>query len=75
VIRDGFNGFLVPPSDYNALAHKISLLLKNKDLALEMGKNGLSFVRQNFTMEAMLKNFEDLYTHILETKFAMRGKN
>ncbi|MEM3063583.1 MAG: glycosyltransferase [Nitrososphaerota archaeon] len=75
VVQEGFNGFLVPPCDYNALAYKISLLLKNKDLALEMGRNGLSFVKQNFTIEAMLKKLEDLYNHILETKLSRSRRN
>lgn len=68
VVQDGFNGFLVSSSDHDALADKIILLLKNKDLALEMGKNGLAFVRQEFTMEAMLKNIEDLYADVLTAK-------
>ena len=74
VVQDGLNGFLVPPGDYKTLAQKINLLLDNKDLALEMGKNGFIRVKQEFTMEAMLKNIEDLYTNILETKLILGTK-
>ena len=39
-----------------------------------MGKNGFIRVKQEFTMEAMLKNIEDLYTNILETKLILGTK-
>jgi glycosyltransferase involved in cell wall biosynthesis len=41
VIRDGYNGLLVPPNDPRALASKLSELLDKDDQRLiEMGKNG-----------------------------------
>lgn len=65
LVQDNINGFLVPPGDYEMLAQKMSLLLDNKDLALEMGRNGFSIVKESFTAESMIKRIEDLYTEIL----------
>jgi glycosyltransferase involved in cell wall biosynthesis len=71
VIEDGINGFLTPPGDYNAMAERINLLLSNKELALEMGRNGLSLVRREFTIESMIEKVKCLYDDILKNK----GKN
>jgi glycosyltransferase involved in cell wall biosynthesis len=40
VIRDGYNGFLVPPNDPQALARKIVRLAKDDKKRREMGRNG-----------------------------------
>jgi glycosyltransferase involved in cell wall biosynthesis len=44
VIRDGVDGFLVPPDDPKALADSLRALLLDRDLAEAMGSNG----RQRF---------------------------
>jgi glycosyltransferase involved in cell wall biosynthesis len=40
VIRDGAEGFLVPPGDVDALARRLRTLLTNSDLAMRMGAAG-----------------------------------
>ena len=41
VIRDGYNGLLVPPNDPRALASKLSELLdRDRSRLVEMGRNG-----------------------------------
>ncbi|MFZ5447023.1 MAG: glycosyltransferase family 4 protein [Thermodesulfobacteriota bacterium] len=49
IIRDGVDGFLVPPGDPEVLAEKIKIILTDHSLREKMGNNA----RQNF-----LKNFE-----------------
>lgn len=39
-VKNGYNGYVVPPKDSKSLADKINYLLLNKDLAKELGKNG-----------------------------------
>lgn len=65
VIQDGVNGFLIPAGDFKMLAQRVSLLLDNKDLALEMGRKGLLILRRGFTMDSMMRKIEDLYARIL----------
>jgi Glycosyltransferase len=64
-IHDNINGFLVSPEDHEMLAQRINLLLDNKNLALEMGTNGCSIVREKFTEESMIRRIEALYTEVL----------
>jgi glycosyltransferase involved in cell wall biosynthesis len=40
VVRDGYNGILVPPNDPNALAAGIRGLMMNPENARLMGRNG-----------------------------------
>jgi GalNAc-alpha-(1->4)-GalNAc-alpha-(1->3)-diNAcBac-PP-undecaprenol alpha-1,4-N-acetyl-D-galactosaminyltransferase len=39
MIRDNFNGFLVPLYDYKQFQEKLELLMNNEDLRSEFGKN------------------------------------
>jgi len=68
VVQDGINGFLVPPGDYKMLAHRMLLLLDDKDLASKMGKNGLLILKQKFTASSMISKIEDLYTEVLSSR-------
>lgn len=48
IIKDGYNGYLVPIGDYQKLAEKIIYLLNNPDKAQEMGENGKKLVAEKF---------------------------
>ncbi len=49
IIKDGYNGFLVPIGDADALAEKILYLLNNPDQAKVMGENGRKLVQERFS--------------------------
>jgi len=49
IIQGGYNGYLVPIGDYQALAEKIIYLLNNPDKAKEMGENGRKLVQQKYS--------------------------
>ena len=65
VIRDGYNGLLVPPNDPRALASKLSGLLGRDDYRLiEMGKNGRELAETlNWSQVAI--STEKLYASVL----------
>ncbi|MFH0774231.1 MAG: GT4 family glycosyltransferase PelF [bacterium] len=65
IIVDGKTGFLVPPKDPSNLASKI-MLLKDKGLAERMGGEGRRRVEEHFSLEKMIKNYEQLYEECLE---------
>ena len=48
IIKDGYNGYLVPIGDAKALADKILYLLNNPDIAKEMGENGRKLVKEKY---------------------------
>jgi glycosyltransferase involved in cell wall biosynthesis len=61
VVQDGVTGFLVPPSDPEALADKIEVLMKDPKLAERLGQAGPNRVRERFSMAEMIGKIEALY--------------
>ncbi len=53
-IIDGKTGFLVPAKDANALLNKVELLVKDKTLRDEMGKESYKFSVENFDEKKLL---------------------
>lgn len=64
-IRDGKNGFLVDPRDYDACAAKIVKLLQDRKYAAEIGKNAKEFVRKHFLITRLMSDYLDLVTDVL----------
>ena len=65
LIKDGFNGLLVPVKNYEKISEKIIYLLKNPEICKKMGENGYNYVKENFSIEKMVKSYEKLYLKIL----------
>ena len=61
IIKDGYNGFLVPEKSPKDLADKIIELLSNKELAKEFSVNGLKTVRERFSWEIVSERFMRMY--------------
>jgi len=57
----GFNGFLVPPRDYKAIADKILYLLENPSEARRMGLNGRRLAEERFDIEKRVDRIVRLY--------------
>lgn len=68
VIKEGVNGFLVAHGDYKKLADRINLLLDNKSLALILGNNGLSILKERFSEDIMISKIVDLYDELVNIK-------
>jgi trehalose synthase len=65
-VTDGENGFLLKAGDKRGFAEKIILLLKDRQLAEEMGKKGKEVVRRNFLITRILSDWLDLLNDILK---------
>ncbi len=61
IIRDGVEGFLVPPGDAEILAQRLSDLLDSVQLRLEMGNRGQKRVASVFSLDEMVTRTEELY--------------
>lgn len=68
VVVDGFNGFLVESGDHLALANRIELLLKDRNLTKAMGERGYFCAIKKFSEDAMLSQIEELYDQIIAGK-------
>jgi len=64
-VKDGFNGFVVPPRDQETIVKKIKYLFSQPSVLREMGKNGRQYVKENFSYEIFRQNQETILKKIL----------
>jgi glycosyltransferase involved in cell wall biosynthesis len=60
-VVDGETGYLVQPTDVEALQKALLRLLGDRELARKMGKKGRERVEQIFSLEKQVRSFEELY--------------
>jgi len=68
IIEDGKTGLLVPAEDSPALAEAILRLLRNPQLAAELGKNGHDFVAAEFSFQRLIEKTDQMYTELLRAR-------
>jgi glycosyltransferase involved in cell wall biosynthesis len=71
VIRNGFNGILIPPRDHRELAMAIKNLIGNSQLAVKMGQAARNFVLNNHSIVEIAQKWQTLYLSILREKGLM----
>jgi len=72
VIRDGYNGFLVPPNRPEELAHAIKRVLTDDRMRSQMGKNGRAFAEQH-DWSIVAEQTENLYRRALTMRQTRKG--
>ncbi len=65
IVRHQESGLVVPDKDSEALARAIQELVIDDDRAVVMGEQGKQIVRQNFTLEKMIDQYEQLFKQYL----------
>jgi glycosyltransferase involved in cell wall biosynthesis len=68
LVRNGVNGYLVPPADSRSMAGAIDRLLRNPGEAARMGRAGKSMVQDEFSPQHMVERYEKLYAALLAEK-------
>lgn len=58
IVADGMNGFLVPVRDATATADRLAILLRDPDLAREMGACGRVFYESRYTVGHFHQNIQ-----------------
>ena len=61
VVEHGVTGFLVPYDDINSWAKYVIQLLEDTNKAGEMGHRGYLKLKEEFSLEKMVEQMEDLY--------------
>jgi glycosyltransferase involved in cell wall biosynthesis len=61
IVRDGRNGFLVPPGDAAALAGAIGRMMDDPEGARRMGMNGRDDVRTGFSWDVIVGRLAEVY--------------
>lgn len=62
-VIDGVNGYVVN-NTVDDFTIRLESLLENETLAEEMGKNGFSFFKKEFTVEMMASKYESIFRNI-----------
>ncbi len=65
VVRDGWNGVLVPPRAPRIMATKIIDLLRNRETAKAMGRRAAEFVAKEFNLGLTVDRYVALYSELL----------
>lgn len=65
VIIDGETGFIVSPKDSNALANAILSILENKEMGIRFGISGRRRIEENFSIEKMITNYQNLFEKVI----------
>jgi glycosyltransferase involved in cell wall biosynthesis len=66
VVRDGWNGFLVPPHAPLLLASRIVDLLDDRAAAREMGARAADLVRKEFSLDLTVARYVAAYNELLD---------
>jgi len=61
LVKDGFNGYLIPFENLALFKEKLVTLILNSELRKKMGENGYKFAKKNFTLERMINKYQRLY--------------
>ena len=67
IIRDGREGYLIPPSDAECLQKAMTKLFRHPAQGRKMGKTGFETVRQKFTLKRMVDETESYFLEQLKT--------
>jgi glycosyltransferase involved in cell wall biosynthesis len=67
IVLDGETGLLVPPRDAESLAQAIMKLVIDPNLASSLGHAGYKRLKEQFTVEKMVKDTVDVYRKIMNS--------
>src|SRR5271157_5424582 len=70
IVEDGFNGYLVPPGDPEALARRIRDSLLSEEERRSMGQRGRERVLSEFTFEAKCKQYQQVWADLIDPRVA-----
>ena len=65
IVTDGQTGIIVPPQAPLVMAESIIRLLRDRDLARQLGLNGANFVTEHFHFDRTLVAMQYLYEEVL----------
>jgi glycosyltransferase involved in cell wall biosynthesis len=65
IVLDGETGFLVEPGNVEQLVEKIFVILEDKKLAEELGKNGRILVENKYDVKKEMLIYEDIYRELV----------
>jgi len=64
LVNVGKNGFLFEPGDVYSLVKYLTLLVKNQELRIVMGKEGVRIIEERFSTQKYAQKFEDMVLNL-----------
>ena len=64
-VIDGYNGFLIPTKNAEALVEKLDILLSNPSLRQEMGRNSRKYAEENFSIDVVIDKHLSIYNELI----------
>jgi glycosyltransferase involved in cell wall biosynthesis len=64
IVKDGVNGFLIPPGDSRAMIRPVVEILGSPQKANNMGAKGRDIVLSNFTVDSMVRGNLEVYEQL-----------
>jgi len=74
LVEHGVTGFLVPPSDTEALARALAVLLADETLRRSAGAAGRLRAETEFAISGMIRRYESLYASTLQRAGKQNGQ-
>ncbi len=65
-VIDGYNGYLIPTKNVDALVEKLDLLLSDATLRQDMGKNARKYAEENFSIDVVIEQHLNIYKELIE---------
>lgn len=66
ILEDGISGFIVPPGDIDLFVKKIKLLIEDKNLRNQLGRNARKRILERFTLNDFINQTENSYLSVLD---------
>ncbi len=67
-VVDGWNGFIIPIKDSDTLSEKLSVLIDNKELRQEMGRNSRTLAIKDFSIENVVNRHLEIYGRLIKNR-------
>lgn len=75
IVDDNLNGMLTSPKNTYELSNKLKYLLNNDDIRNHFSANARKKIRSCFSLEIMVRKYENLYLRLLEKNFSKNVKD
>ena len=66
MIKDGYNGFIVPKRDPEAIAEKLILLLERDEMHQLMGEHGQKLIAKRYTRAHFINGLVQVFNETLD---------
>lgn len=66
IVVDNVTGIIVPPANHKSLADTMFKILWDKETAERMGREGLRIVKEKFSLDKMINEYEKIFRNLAE---------